>query len=58
MKNIYIFDAPVYYSELLKKYGTREAVVAYLLARCNEIGKIDADALGKEKIVSEPTKVN
>ncbi len=43
-KNTYIFDKPVFYSELVRTYGTREAIVEHLLARCNELGKIDADA--------------
>ncbi len=43
-KNTYIFDKPVLYSELVCEYGTREAIVAHLLARCNALGKIDPDA--------------
>ena len=39
----YIFDAPIMYSELLSKYGTREEIAKYLCARCNEIGKMQFD---------------
>ncbi len=41
--NRYIFDRPVYYSELLETYGDHDTILAYLLKRCNEIGKIPDD---------------
>lgn len=39
-ENTYVFDAPVLYSELVARYGSRREIVAYLLARCNELGKL------------------
>ena len=44
-ENTYIFDAPVKYSALVEKYETREAIVAHLLARCNDLGKMDTKDL-------------
>jgi hypothetical protein len=39
----YIFDAPVMYSELLQKHGTRSAIAEYLCERCNELGRMQLD---------------
>ena len=41
----YIFDAPVTYSELLGKYGTRVEIAKYLCERCNELGKMELDKI-------------
>ena len=38
--NRYIFDTPRRYSSLMAQYKTHEAISAYLLHRCNEIGKL------------------
>ena len=43
----YIFDAPIKYSELLKKYQTRSEIAKALCARCNELGKMQFDENGK-----------
>ena len=43
----YIFDAPVKFSELSEKYGSREEIAKYLCNRCNELGKMQFDSEGK-----------
>jgi len=45
----YVFDAPVLYSELKAKYGTKEEVAKALVARCNELGKMKFDEEQEEK---------
>ncbi|MBQ7364223.1 MAG: hypothetical protein IJW46_01350, partial [Clostridia bacterium] len=41
--NRYIFDAPICYSELMARFGTAEDVTAYLLERCNALGRMEFD---------------
>ena len=41
----YIVDEPILYSELCKNGATKEEIAARLLTRCNELGKLDVDAL-------------
>ena len=41
----YFVDAPVLYSELCKSGETKEQIAKRLLARCNELGKMDPDAI-------------
>ncbi len=41
--NAYIFDKPVYYSELLKSGQTKEQIADELRLRCNELGKMNFD---------------
>lgn len=36
----YVIDAPVYYSELCRGNASRDEIAARLLARCNELGKM------------------
>ena len=36
----YIFDKPIMYSELCKKYSTKEEKARVLCERCNELGKM------------------
>ena len=43
---MYIFDAPVMYSELCEKYKSREKIAKYLCDRCNELGKMQFDQNG------------
>ena len=43
----YIFDAPVKYSELCSKFGSREQIARYLCNRCNELGKMQFDENGQ-----------
>ena len=43
----YIFDAPVKFSELSEKYGSRAEIAKYLCNRCNELGKMKFDSEGK-----------
>ena len=43
----YIFDAPVKFSELSEKYGSRAEIAKYLCNRCNELGKMQFDSEGK-----------
>ena len=38
--NRYVFDEGVKYSTLMEEYGSHEAISAYLLARCNALGKL------------------
>ena len=40
-KRTFVFDAPVKYSELKAKYGTKEEVAKALVERCNELGKME-----------------
>ncbi len=47
-KRTYVFDAPVKYSELKAKYGTKEEVAKALVLRCNELGKMDFSEEEKE----------
>ena len=54
----YIFDAPVSYSELAKKYNSREEIAHYLCNRCNELGKIQFDENGKPISDEEETYGN
>lgn len=39
----YIIDAPVYYSQLIQKYKTREEIAQQLVKRCNDLGKLNFD---------------
>ncbi len=36
----YIFDKPVYYSQLAKEYGSKEEIADALRLRCNQLGKM------------------
>lgn len=40
---VYVIDKPVMFSELAKKYITREKIAQALLLRCNELGKMNFD---------------
>ena len=40
----YIVDEPIRYSELCKNGETKAEIAARLLARCNELGRLDVDA--------------
>ena len=42
---VYMVDAPILYSELIKDGATREQIAKRLLDRCNELGKMDHTAL-------------
>lgn len=49
-ENTYVFDKPIKYSALLEKFnGDKDAVVNYLLHRCNYIGNTDLEILQSEK---------
>ncbi len=37
----YIFDKPVYYSELLEQYKTKEEIAKKLCERCNQLGELE-----------------
>ncbi len=43
--NTYIFDKPVYYSELQKSGKSKEQIADLLRLRCNELGKLDVTKL-------------
>ena len=45
----YVVDKPVKLSELFSGGATREEVAAKLCARCNELGKMDLNALQKDE---------
>ena len=45
----YVVDAPIRYSELCATGATREEIAERLLGRCNELGKLDPDALPPAK---------
>ena len=49
---VYMIDAPVLYSELIKDGATREQIAQRLLDRCNELGRMDHDALIKKQMES------
>lgn len=39
----YVFDKPIFYSELIKKCANKEEIAEYLLERCNSLGKMSFD---------------
>ena len=39
----YIVDKPVYYSEIAKKFDSREDIAHYFCERCNELGQMSFD---------------
>ncbi len=41
--NTYIFDAPIFYSELLQSGASKEQIADKLRLRCNELGKMNFD---------------
>ncbi len=47
---VYMVDAPVRYSELIKDGATRAEIAKRLLDRCNELGKMDHTALSDSKV--------
>ena len=49
----YFVDAPILYSELCKNGETKEEIAARLVARCNELGKMDPDALPTPATVAD-----
>ncbi len=51
---VYMVDAPVRYSELIKDGATRAEIAKRLLDRCNELGRMDHTALVKSEIAQEP----
>lgn len=42
---IYVFDAPIKFSELQAKFSTREEIAEYLLNKCNALGKYTVEEL-------------
>ena len=42
-KRQYIFDAPIKYSELKARLGSRKAIAEYLCMRCNALGKMEIE---------------
>ena len=52
-ENQYVIDAPVKYSEIVKKYKTKEEITNALCSRCNEIGKMQFE---KEENLKEESK--
>ena len=48
----FIFDKPIKYSELMKKYETKEKAIEYLLARCNELGAMDTSEYKQTQKIS------
>lgn len=48
-EKIYIFDAPIKYSELQKDGPTRDEIAQKLLNRCNELGKMQFEQQNKKK---------
>ena len=45
----YIFDAPIYYSELKAQFGDRKAIAAHLCMRCNAMGKMNFPHVKKQR---------
>ena len=39
-EKVYIIDEPIMYSELCKKYSSKEEKAKALCERCNELGKM------------------
>lgn len=46
---VYMVDAPIRYSELIKNGATRAEIAKRLLDRCNELGKMDHTAMLKKE---------
>ncbi|MBO5344429.1 MAG: hypothetical protein J6A51_00840 [Clostridia bacterium] len=42
-EKVYVFDRPLLFSEIKKQCKTRNEIAAYLVGRCNALGKIDLD---------------
>lgn len=55
-EKIYVIDKPVKYSELVKKYETREKIADELRLRCNELGKMSFEQDFVEKLKQEQKK--
>lgn len=49
----YVFDQPIKYSELMKKYGDKDSMIKGLLARCNELGNKPIEELTSNKTVDD-----
>ena len=43
--NTYIFEKPIYYSELKKLHPDKKDMAKYLLERTNNLGKIDLETI-------------
>ncbi|MBQ8427258.1 MAG: hypothetical protein IJX16_05820 [Clostridia bacterium] len=56
-EKIYIFDKPIYYSELKKDGKTKEEIADKLLKRCNELGKMTFDEETVEKAKAGDNKL-
>lgn len=54
---VYMVDAPIRYSELVKDGATRAEIAKRLLDRCNELGKMDHTALLQKEDAQEPVAV-
>jgi hypothetical protein len=52
----YIFDKPVFYSELVEKYGGRKEIAQALCQRCNELGKMSFDTTAEVKEATRESK--
>ena len=50
---VYMVDAPILYSELIKNGATRAEIAKRLLDRCNALGKMDPHALPEEEEKAE-----
>ena len=50
---VYMVDAPILYSELIKNGATRAEIAKRLLDRCNALGKMDPHALPAKEEVGE-----
>ncbi len=48
-ENVYIFDKPIKYSELHAMCGSKEEIADLLRRRCNDLGKMDIEALKAQK---------
>ena len=54
-ENQYVIDAPIKYSEIVKKYKTKEEITNALCSRCNELGKMQFEK--EEKLKEESKKI-
>lgn len=48
-EKVYIFDAPIKYSELTKYGASRDEIAQKLLERCNELGRMEFECSKKNK---------
>lgn len=54
---VYMVDAPIRYSELIKDGATRAEIAQRLLERCNELGRMERSELGEREPAAQTASV-